>query len=59
MTPPASSDVRRHATLPQPWIQREHWEFETHRWYDLTDEEYEAEFAARKARQGAATNQQR
>ena len=27
-------------------------------WYDLTDEEYEAELAARKARQGAATNQQ-
>ena len=27
-------------------------------WYDLTDEEYEAERAARTARQGAATNQQ-
>ena len=27
-------------------------------WYDLTGEEYEAELAARKARQGAATNQQ-
>ena len=27
-------------------------------WYDLTDEEYEAELGARKARQGAATNQQ-
>ena len=25
-------DVRRHATLPQSWIQRENWEFETHRW---------------------------
>ena len=25
------SDVRRHATLPQSWIQRENWEFETHR----------------------------
>ena len=24
-------DVRRHATLPQSWIQRENWEFETHR----------------------------
>ncbi|MYI75523.1 MAG: cytochrome c [Acidobacteria bacterium] len=27
-------------------------------WYDLTDEEYEAELAARKARQEATTNQQ-
>ena len=27
-------------------------------WYDLTDEEYEAELAARKARQAATTNQQ-
>ena len=25
------SDVRRHVTLPQSWIQRENWEFETHR----------------------------
>ena len=25
------SDVRRHATLPQVWIQPENWEFETHR----------------------------
>ena len=25
------SDVRRHATLPQSWIQRENWQFETHR----------------------------
>ena len=25
------SDVRRHATLPQSWIQRENWEFETYR----------------------------
>ena len=24
------SDVRRHVTLPQSWIQRENWEFETH-----------------------------
>ena len=24
-------DVRRHATLPQAWMQRENWEFETHR----------------------------
>ena len=24
-------DVRRHATLPQSWIQRKNWEFETHR----------------------------
>ena len=24
-------DVRRHATWPQSWIQRENWEFETHR----------------------------
>ena len=23
-------DVRRHATLPQSWIQRENWQFETH-----------------------------
>ena len=23
-------DARRHATLPQSWIQRENWEFETH-----------------------------
>ena len=23
-------DVRRHATWPQSWIQRENWEFETH-----------------------------
>ena len=25
------SNVRRHATLPQSWIHRENWEFETHR----------------------------
>ena len=25
-------DARRHATLPQSWIQRENWEFETHRY---------------------------
>ena len=24
-------EARRHATLPQSWIQRENWEFETHR----------------------------
>ena len=24
-------DARRHATVPQAWMQREHWEFETHR----------------------------
>src|ERR1700687_4726117 len=24
------SDIRRHATLPQSWIQRENWDFETH-----------------------------
>ena len=29
---PPAPDVRRHATLPQSWIQRENWEFETHRW---------------------------
>ena len=28
---PPAPDVRRHATLPQSWIQRENWEFETHR----------------------------
>ena len=41
---PPAPDIRRHATLPQSWIQRENWEFETHRqevspltWrYDLT-----------------------
>ena len=22
----------RHATWPQAWMQRENWEFETHRW---------------------------
>ena len=27
---PPAPDVRRHATLPQSWIQRENWEFETH-----------------------------
>ena len=25
-----SARLRRHATLPQSWIQRENWEFETH-----------------------------
>ena len=29
-------DVRRHATLPQSWIQRENWEFEMHTWKSLT-----------------------
>ena len=24
-------DARRHATVPQAWMQREYWEFETHR----------------------------
>ena len=24
-------EARRHATLPRSWIQRENWEFETHR----------------------------
>ena len=28
---PPAPDVRRHATLPQSWMQRENWEFETHR----------------------------
>ena len=28
---PPAPDIRRHATLPQSWIQRENWEFETHR----------------------------
>ena len=23
-------NIRRHTTLPQSWIQRENWEFETH-----------------------------
>ena len=27
---PPAPDIRRHATLPQSWIQRENWEFETH-----------------------------
>ena len=27
---PHEAAVRRHATLPQAWIQPEHWEFETH-----------------------------
>ena len=26
----ARDSVGRHATLPQSWIQRENWEFETH-----------------------------
>jgi hypothetical protein len=26
-----NADIRRHATLRQSWIQRENWEFETHR----------------------------
>ena len=30
--------LRRHATLPQSWIQRENWEFETHRRRRLMDE---------------------
>ena len=29
---PPAPDVRRHATWPQSWMQRENWEFETHRW---------------------------
>ena len=28
---PPAPDVRRHATWPQSWMQRENWEFETHR----------------------------
>ena len=28
---PPAPDVRRHATVPQSWMQRENWEFETHR----------------------------
>ena len=28
---PHEAAVRRHATLPQAWIQPENWEFETHR----------------------------
>ena len=27
---PPAPDIRRHATWPQSWIQRENWEFETH-----------------------------
>ena len=27
---PPAPDIRRHATLPQSWMQRENWEFETH-----------------------------
>ena len=27
---PGRPDVRHHATVPQPWMQRENWEFETH-----------------------------
>ena len=27
---PPAPDVKRHATLPQSWMQRENWEFETH-----------------------------
>ena len=30
-TPSVGPDVRRHATVPPSWIQRENWEFETHR----------------------------
>ena len=30
-------DVRHHATLPQSWIQRENWEFETHRLPNVDD----------------------
>ena len=32
---PPAPDVRRHATVPQSWMQREHWEFETHRLWDV------------------------
>ena len=28
---PPAPDVRRHATWPQSWMQRENWEFETHK----------------------------
>ena len=31
-------DARRHATLPQSWIQRENWEFETHRALDRSEQ---------------------
>ena len=34
---PARPDARRHATLPQSWIQRENWEFETHSWFRTGD----------------------
>ena len=30
--------LRRHATLPQSWIQRENWEFETHRRAEMARE---------------------
>ena len=29
-------DAKRHATVPQSWIQRENWEFETHTFIQLT-----------------------
>ena len=35
---PPAPDVRSHATWPQSWIQREHWEFETHRLFTLLAE---------------------
>ena len=39
---PPAPDVRRHATWPQSWMQRENWEFETHRSL-LVDDNLQAE----------------
>ena len=37
-TPSVGPDVRRHATVPPSWIQRENWEFETHRAIDRVEQ---------------------
>ena len=37
---PPAPDIRRHATLPQSWIQRENWEFETHSQPKLRNHEF-------------------
>ena len=39
-------DARRHATVPQSWIQRENWEFETHTVQDCLEAEITAALRA-------------
>ena len=45
-------DARRHATVPQAWMQREYWEFETHRSLRLLVHEYVAHDHRERHHQG-------